>query len=244
MAISWASKGSEAAKKFEKEKQQREAKAEANKRMWRFWLKPEEEARVTFVDGDLDENGVLDVISFPQHQIFMNGTWNNHFICTAKQEPCPICESDDNPSMVAVFTIIDHRSIKSGDGTKVYKDQKRLFVAKYDTFKILQNMAGKRGGLSGITMDILRTGNKSASVGNQFDFIEKNTLDDLRKMYPAKDSEGKPYDLFTPAEYEKELQYLTRDQLMELGFGGGPGVGHESTHKDGGPDNANYDDQL
>ena len=44
----------------------------------------------------------------------------------------------NRPSLVALFTIIDHRQIQSTkDKTKVYKDTKKLLVAKTQTFELL-----------------------------------------------------------------------------------------------------------
>lgn len=230
MTIKWASRGSEASKEFEKENAARQARRDQQTKTWRFMLKPEEEARVTFVDGDLDENGVLDMLVYPQHQLFMNGSWFNFFVCVEKQEPCPICESGDRPSLVAICTVIDHRKIQSNkDKSKVYTNQKRLFVAKHNTFKILQNIASKRGGLAGCTFDILRAGEKDPVVGSQFDFIEKGKLETLKAKYIEKSAEGKLVSIFAPLDYEKEIDYRTATELKKLGFGSGVPVGHEDS---------------
>ena len=69
----WASRGSAAKKEFEKENTQKAAQQAASNKMWRFYLKDGEEARITFIDGYLDEDGALDAFSFPQHQVFANG---------------------------------------------------------------------------------------------------------------------------------------------------------------------------
>ena len=88
------------------------AKAEAGK-AWRFMLKDGEEKRVTFLDGDLDENGMLSDQRFYQHTLFVNGNWMN-FVCTSdvdQSQPCPICaknDKDSRPSLVGVLSVIDH----------------------------------------------------------------------------------------------------------------------------------------
>jgi len=221
----WASRGIAAAKDFEKEHQQKEVQHAAKANMWRFWLKIGEEARITFIDGALDGDGALDAFSYPQHQVFSNGSWNNFFVCTKHAEPCPLCESGDTPSRVAVLTVIDHTERKSKDGTKSYKDQKRLFVMKYDTYQILQNMAQKRGGLAGCTVDAYRTGDRSPNVGSSFDFIEKNDPEELKKLFVKKGEDGKAVSDFFPADYEKEIPYHSAAELEALGYGAAPSIG-------------------
>jgi len=163
----------------------------------------------------------------------MNGSWDNHFVCTQDIEPCPICEGGDQPSLVGVLTIIDHRIAKSKDGTKTYQDQQRLFVAKKDTIKVLQNLAGKRGGLAGCVFDIMRTGDKSPSVGNQFDFQEKVAdLKSLEVKYTREtvDEKGvkKVVTKFKPANYETEIVFKPAKELRELGFGHAKVIGGET----------------
>lgn len=219
MSASWLSKGVETAKAMEQEEADQQARYEASKKMWRFFLKPGEEARITFVDGEMTQHGTLDAVSFKEHMVFRNGKWEN-YICTFKNEgTCPICDTDDRPSWVAALTIIDHREFKSKTGDKTYKDTPKLFICKKDTFKTLQHLAAKRGGLAGCTFDVIRGGKKTAAVGSQFDFISKGDLDELAGAYIRKDDEGKEYSLFQPADYAKELTYIDADTLKKMGFG-------------------------
>lgn len=222
----WSTRGGAAAKAFANEESQKEAQREQSNKMWRFYLKEGQEARITFIDGNLDETGALDAFSFPQHQVFANGRWNNFFVCTKHEGYCPLCESGDVPARVAVLTVIDHRETKSKDGTKTYRDQKRLFVMKHDTYQILQNMAKKRGGLAGITVDVMRTGDRSPNVGNHFDFIEKNPVEKLRQAFTKKVKKEDGSEVlvtdFTPANYEEEIVYHSPSELEAMGFGSAP----------------------
>jgi hypothetical protein len=199
-------------------------KAEQGK-MFRFWMKEKEEARITFVDGDLGPDGFLVPPRYYEHSLYLNGTYNNFFVCPEKTNPdandkCPICESNDRPSLVALFTIIDHRQIPSRDKTKLWKDTKKLLVAKPQTFEMLNKLAMKRGGLTGCTFDASRVGDKSASVGSLFEFVEKHAVDDLKKAYqvervdPKTNAKTKVTN-FTPADYEKEITYRSGDELRE-----------------------------
>jgi len=197
--------------------------------MFRFWLKEKEEARITFIDGQLSTEGPLagfpDPPRYYEHNLYLNGAWNNFFVCPEKTNPdsgekCPICESGDRPSLVALFTIIDHRQIQSKDKTKTYKDTKKLLVAKPQTFELLTKHAVKRGGLAGCTFDASRVGDKAASVGSMFDFVEKKDIKELQQIYtiektdPATNQKTKQTN-FTPANYDKEIHYKTAEQLQQ-----------------------------
>ena len=122
---------------------------------------------------------------------------------------------------MALFTIIDHRQIPSSkDKTKIWKDTKKLLVAKPQTYELLTKHAIKRGGLAGCTFDASRVGDKSASVGSMFDFVEKKDVKELQKLYMVERIDPKTNQKvkvtnFTPADYEKEIQYRTGEQLRQ-----------------------------
>jgi hypothetical protein len=222
--MSWFQKGADAAAAFQKDEHEAQQKFEAGKRAWRFWVKEGEEARITFVDGGLTKDGFLDVISFKEHRLYRNGSWNNFYVCTMEPEgTCPICEEGDAPSRVAALTVIDHRKIvgkkKKEDGSPViYQNVPKLFIAKQDTIKLLTSMAQKRGGLQGCTFDVMRVGNRAPSVGSQFDFIDKQPATVLRGQYTTM-VEGKKVTLFKPLNYEEEIKYYSAVELRKLGFG-------------------------
>lgn len=207
---------------------QEEAKAEmrSKNKVFRFWMPKDTDAQITFLDGDLDGDQLLDVPFYHEHQVNMNGSWDNHFICTQDTEPCPICEGGLSPSYVGIFTVIDHSEYKSKKDGKLHKDNVKLLVAKRDTIKLLQKIAIKRGGLRGCRFDVSRTGDKSPSVGSAFDFTEKLTEAQLQKQYPDK---------FQPVNYEEYLAsiYSEAKELRKLGFGStNTPVGGESADPD------------
>jgi len=188
---------------------EKKAEEQAEGYIRRFWLPNDAETTITFLDGKLLPDGLLDNTTFLEHQLNLNGSWQNWYACTSEDEPCPICEGGDTPSLVGVFTIIDHSEWTSKkDGSK-HKDEKRLFVAKRHTLKQLQKIATKRKGLTGITFDVSRIGEKAASVGDMFDFVQKKPLSFFQKKY--KDAEA--YD------YEEILTYKDAQELREEGFG-------------------------
>lgn len=183
---------------------------------------------LTFLDGDLDEDGTLKLISYYEHTVKMpGGNWEN-FVCISDAEPCPICESGNNAAFVCAFSVIDHRGYTTKENIEI-PHTVRLFPAKRTTVALLQKAAQKRGGLTGCTFEVTRTGDKEAAVGNQFDFETKTDLAVLQGAYTikSKDKNGNFVDQpVAPLDYENVLPYLTRQELAQLGFGSTP-VGAE-----------------
>lgn len=229
MAVNWLKTGADSAKIAQQEEANAQAYKEGKGKLFRFYLKDKEEAKITFIDGDLSPEGLLLPPRYYEHSLAINGKWGNFFVCPEKTQPdagykCPICESGERPSLVALFTIIDHRVQKSKDGQKVYKDQKRLLVAKTVTMEMLTKIAIKRGGLAGCTFDVTRMGDTSASVGSMFDFGEKNDVTFLRSQF-TKETEDpvtkakKQETYFEAANYEDEVVFRTPDELLKMGMG-------------------------
>jgi hypothetical protein len=231
MALTWLKKGAESASIAKQDQLDYERRKEESGKMFRFWLNKGDSAKVTFVDGDLDPTaGVLLPPRYYEHTIMVNGDWVN-FVCPEKTNPesgekCPFCATNDRPSLVALFTIIDHRtSYGKNDKTKVYQNQRRLYVAKSTTFEILNKLAAKRGGLAGLRIEISRVGDKSPGVGDTFDCEEKLPIDQLQASYQMERTDPKTNakvktTAFLPADYEKEIVYRTGEELVKMGFGG------------------------
>lgn len=212
VAMSFIKKGAAAQQSMAQEDMKAEQRSKDN--MYGFYIPNGAETQITFLDGEVKE-GMLDIPFYYQHSVFMNGSYNNHFICTNDEEPCPICEGGDSPSFVGILTIIDHSEFTSKKDGKVYKDNIKKFVCKRNTIKLLLKQAIKRGGLTGATFDVSRTGEKEPSVGNQFEFVEKRPLKQLQAEYGNKDK------VIAAIKYDEYLKgvYLTAAQLRKLGFG-------------------------
>lgn len=229
MGVSWLKTGAESAELAKKQAVEAALAKQEQGKMFRFWLKDGEDAAITFIDGDLSSEGFLLPPRFYEHNLFLNGNYNNHFMCPEKTNPaagetCPLCEAKDRPLLVALFTIIDHRSYTTNAG-KTYKDQRRLLVAKPQSFELLNKIAQKRDGLARARFDVSRQGgDKSAAIGSMFDFVDKKSLDELQGMYMQEVFEkgkptGKTETYFTPADYDHEIVYRTGDELRAMGLG-------------------------
>lgn len=212
--------------------QQEQAKAEAAKaekgKLFRFRIREDDcgdDFPITFLDGDLDEDGLLDVPMFKEHTVQHGGKWQN-FVCIAEQEPCPLCESGDNASLVGVMTVLDRTpyTIKNGDNAgKVIETSKKLFVAKRSTIQTLQKYAAKNDGLAGLEMEVSRTDGKKASVGDVFLPGKKISMKALKEQYG---------DLAEPADLDTEITPYSRKELLKMGIKGGKSVGGQGPSGD------------
>lgn len=181
--------------------------ANATDKVGRFMLGLNGSAQVTFLDdatANIDGNSVATPIKYSEYRLqipygflaklpdakrigaentltalgFKEG-WNNYSTATPSNPLADIAK----PSAVAVFSVIDHSSWTSPKG-KIYKDLVKLFVVKRSspTWGILQKQIEKRGGsLRGCRFEIERVGDKSPSVGNVLEFIEKVDATNLPK---------------------------------------------------------------
>lgn len=227
MAINWLIKGKASAAVAKQEEAQAQKRKEEQNKMFRFYLKEGEEARVTFVDGALGPEGFLVPPRYYEHNVKINASYNNFFVCPQLTQPeagykCPLCEMGNRAALVALFTVIDHRVFKSNkDPSKVYTDTPKILAAKPYTFETINKLAVKRGGLAGTTWDISRVGDKAAAVGSLFDFVEKHDLEELKSKYTKefKDEKTKTVvkkTIFVPANYEHEIIFRTEDELRKL----------------------------
>lgn len=207
----WAKKGAAAQTAMKNADAADQARQAEMGKLRRFYLPNEKQTTITFLDGSLDADGIMDNLVYYEHNLNLNGHWRNWFVCTVDSEPCPLCESGDSKAaLVGAFTVIDHSEWTDNKGN-LHKDERRLFIAKRGTLKQLQMIATKRGGLEGCTFDVMRTGDKSPAVGNVFDFTSKTTLAALAGVFPEA-AKG-------AADYGKEITYKDAAQLRAEGFG-------------------------
>lgn len=255
---SWMATGAASAAVAEQDHAEYLRRKEEQGKAFRFWMEVGESASITFVDGDLQQvaaGAVLLPPRFFEHNLQLHGRWGNHFVCPEKTLPgkgfkCPICASGDRPSLVALFTIIDHRQFEGKEG-KVYKDSRKLFVANPQAFEQLNMLAQKVGGLAGTTWDVSRAGDKSPRTGNNFFPTGKTDIDTLTKqfMYEYKDPKTNQVQLmtkFTPLDYEQEIVFRSPEELLKLGLGkaGGAPSGFQNAAHQALPQGQNYGEQL
>lgn len=238
MGISFVKTGKDSQALAEKNKAEMERREAERGKMFRFFLKKGEECRITFVDGELSNEGLLLPPRFYEHTIQLAGKWET-FVCPEQTDPssgakCPICREKSNlPYLASAFTVIDHRSFTTAQN-KTYSDTRKLFIAKPGTMELLAKIAVKRGGLAGATFDVMRIGDKDPGVGGQFDFVKKTPLSELSEQFVeqievkgVKTTQSK----FRATNYDEEIPYFSADQLSQmlgLAVGAGAGASHST----------------
>lgn len=266
MGVTWMKQGDAAKQLEEQAKQEAIARQEQMGKLWRFSLEKGETGEITFVDGLLDPKyNSLNPPRFYEHNLCINGKWGNFYVCPEKTDPqtggkCPICAGGDKPGLVALFTVVDHNPYTTKKGVTIVNSRK-LFVATPTVFESLNTIAQalKGNGLMGRRFSVTRANTAtSARVGTTFTALDKEPLDELKTKYirtfermnAKKEKEKVTENAFTVADYEKEIDYKTADELAKLGFGPG-GNGPSSTHaphqsvaKENEVPEQNFEDQL
>lgn len=225
MTASFLMTGSQSTAAAQAHKEQQELQEATKGNLFRFFLKAGEEASVTFVDGAL-VGGVLEPPRCFEHTVQQAGKWVN-IVCPQATMPhlgykCPLCETGDKPALIAVFTVIDHRSFTSKTTNKVYVNSRKLLVAKSRSMELLNQMAIKRGGLVGARFDVKRTNADAANIGDFWDFTSKTDPNQLMQQYVYETTVNNQKVLatsFQVADYNNELIFRTPEEMLKMGFG-------------------------
>lgn len=202
-------------------------RAESFGKMFRFYIplkRLNEDIYITFVDGNLDSDGVLDNPGWHEHDLKVNGK-RMQFVSCCDDEPDPLMEMGKEPVFVRGFTIIEHDPVDKdgkpfkGKDQKVVKHRMRPFVAKQTTMKLLQKLAAVQGGLAGCTFAITRTGDRTPSVGDVFIPQQKNTLKDIRaSLMEDGISAEEAKKMTTSIDWNEELVYHSAAELKKMGI--------------------------
>jgi hypothetical protein len=209
---SWLKSGKDSTQAYKQAAHNQQQAIAAGDRMRRFYMSAGEEKTVTFLDGMLDEDGMLGFMSFNEHTIQTGAKKWEEVVCLAEQEICPACTAGHKSYYVGVFTVINHTPyiIQSGPNAgKKLGDRRELYCAKLGTLRTLQTYAAKWGGLKGWKVEITRVTEKDAKVGNLFQKISH--CDDLVSTFGP--------ELSLPADYGKEINFLTAEQMVAAGLG-------------------------
>lgn len=202
------------------EKRKEQMREEQRDKLWRFRIPEDqidEEFEITFLDGNLDSEGLIESPVYYEHSVKYNGKWVNFVSCKEDEED-PLEEQGQEPYLAQAFTVINHTPYEASNG-KVYKNRKMLLVAKRNSMKQLQKIATKRGGLAGCTFEVSRSNNKAAAIGDMYNFVEKISDEKLRKKLIKAGVKKKEVDeLMAPANYRKELTYYSAKQLQKMGL--------------------------
>lgn len=172
-------------------------KLRKEKGVFRFWLKPDEEGTVVFLDSN--------PVYVYEHNIKVGKTWGNYFTCVNEigNQFCPFCDRGDKPVYTAYFSIIDTRQWTRADGS-VSKNRKILWPAKGSTIKKVHDLIKKHGDLRGKAFTIKRWSPNDPNCGTDFDFVKDV---DLTKIEDTQ-----------PFDYQKILTPPTPEEYAAVGI--------------------------
>lgn len=213
---SFLKKGTAAKEALVKEQQAAQVREEQREnQVFRFYMKPGAERVITFLDGGLDVDGDLDSICYYEHTINNPAQKYPKYVCInnpAEGSTCPVCEIGNTPYFATVFTVLTHEKWVSKKEKKEYEGSIQLFVAKTGVADKLRKKAKKyENGLIGATFEVTRTNADAFNVGDDFDYVQSNTLAEMQEAFP--DCDVKPLD------YDEVIKVHSAEELLALGFG-------------------------
>lgn len=175
---------------------------EQSGRLFRFFIKPDEETRIIFLD---DNPPIIE-----EHNLKLNGKWGHFFTCLrVLGQKCPLCESGDRPYTVGFYTIVDRTVYKSKKDGKEYRDQVRVLAAKFNSLRQFKKLSSKYGTLAGLEFEVSRTTDKAPSIGDIYTKEARWDADDLEELL------GKPVDEVLP-DWEKYLAPKSVEELVKV----------------------------
>jgi len=215
-APSMLKKGTAAKEALVKEQQAAQVRDEQREnQVFRFYMKPEAERVITFLDGGLDVDGDLDSVCYYEHTINNPAQKYPKYVCindAVSGVECPVCASGNTPYFATVFTVLTHEKWMSKKEKKEYEGSIQLFIAKTGVADKLRKKAKKyENGLIGATFEVTRTNADAFNVGDDFDYVQSNTLSELQEAFP--DCKVLPLD------YDEVIKVHSAEELLALGFG-------------------------
>lgn len=124
-----------------------------------------------------------------EHEIWI-GKRPYYFSCAQEypgRDKCEICEAGlkgADRQHVGFFSCIQVGETKSKDGTKTYKNPRRILPAKTDSMKKIKNWRETRKCIVGAEYDVIRLKKEGAKIGDDWQFktgIEMETEDGVAR---------------------------------------------------------------
>ena len=215
MADKWYKTGNDGVEEGAKKDAQAKARADQRENR-RFWLYKDTSAKTVFIDTPS--------FFFSEHNLELNGSWGNFFTCLNDFDECPICLDGDTPRYAVAGTIIDTSSYEGKDG-KIYKNQKKLFVAIAEARKnFLKLTAKKDGSINYCVIEVARgAAQGEPNTGQNFDFLKKSSRSGIAKWLVAQwTKDGKEFTkkdvekFLTPFDYAKIFAPKPTAELRKL----------------------------
>lgn len=185
---------------FDKASQQDAQRERRRARMVpRLWLPPKGKKRIIFIDDD----GCF----IHEHNIPVDGKYGRNFMtCLREVGVCPICQSGNNATFTAYFTIIDVDGWTDREG-KEHRNVRMLYPAKGSTIQVMKKLILQYKGLVGRAFTVERIDENDSNCGRDFTLIKKKP--DMTKL-PPKDRKA--------FDYDTVFELATEDELATMGY--------------------------
>jgi len=203
------------------------AKLRSNAR--EFWLDPGEYAKLYFLDGTVQEDGVFDTPMVSLHFMQIGGQWAK-FVCNNHTEgQCIVCNSNadkSQPQTFQLFTVINIMPYTIQNGPRkgqVLPARLQLFPATMKVRKKLMDRAKLRNNtLAGSIYQFSRETKQDPRTGNDIEYIQDVPMQSVLQKYPLLDTvydEAKKE--YKPAptkvyDYAKAYPVLTNAEIAQL----------------------------
>lgn len=178
--------------------------ARSKGKKFRFWLPQGKKTSITILNSE--------PFTVREHQVKMNGTWNNFYTCIAPSgQPCAICETGNKAKKLKVFYIIDHTEYEDSKG-ETKKDQIRTMAMTESSYKSLKEQVVEYFSedpstftFQGLRVVVKRTdADKSPNTGDVFIVKEISKIGKINK------------DEYSVEKFKKEFAPLSRKELASL----------------------------
>ncbi len=134
-----------------------------------------------------------------------SGKWDIFCACIAEHANCPVDKVAERPAYYALYlTVIDLTPYVNKDDVEV-PWSKKLLVVKFQQQKKFTRLFEREGTLRGMVLAMTRDGDKDASIGNDIEFVEFMSEEDLATYE-------------TTIEYTKDNKKMTREVIGHEAF--------------------------
>lgn len=210
------------------EQEKAEARKEANKitggQPFRFFVPVGESRQVVIIDEAPEWFRTEHALKNPRTQRFDLFT-----PCIDEVANCPVCAATSKPGYFALYlTVLDLTPFTTGDGEEVLWS-KKLMVVKLTQQKKIARLYEKYNSLRGMIIECTRDDDKSAAIGNDFEFVDWMEEAELQEYYNEyTDKEKKVHQVYGDEafNYDEIFPDLTEEQLETIVGGGNSSVGN------------------
>lgn len=211
MSTDWYKRGQEGQEDVADYEEERQKAASG---VYRLWIPAGGSTTFTFLDSE----GFF----FKEHNYFSKGSWLNWETCIQDigEEECPFCEDGVRIYYECVFTVIDHArwESKKTPGKIITNTKKLLVLRSTARKKILRKKEQLEANLTYAKFSTHRDDRKECSTGEDFEFIERLTKEQVMAMAPSEymGQAITPEAWIQPFDYPKLFQPKTYAQLKRV----------------------------